>query len=107
MTTPSEHHFRTWDDSELFYRSWAGAVHPRRALILFHRGHEHSARWQESVDALGMEDLAIFAWDARGHGRSPGPRGSAESLSAVVRDVDVFVRHISEAHSIPMEEIIV
>lgn len=107
MTTPSEHLFKTWDDSELFYRSWAGSGQPRRALVLFHRGHEHSARWQEFVDSLGIEDLAIFAWDARGHGQSPGPRGSAESLSAVVKDVDAFVRHISATHAIPMEEIIV
>ena len=42
-----------------------------KALLLFHRGHEHSGRWQETVDSLNLDDVAIFAWDARGHGRSP------------------------------------
>ena len=35
---------------------------------------------------------AIFAWDARGHGRSPGERGDAENFSVYVRDLEVFAR---------------
>jgi alpha-beta hydrolase superfamily lysophospholipase/SAM-dependent methyltransferase len=80
---------------------------PHQALLLFHRGHEHSARWQETVERLALEDIAIFAWDARGHGRSPGERGSAENLSVVIKDVDTFVRHISETYQIPVENMVV
>ncbi len=25
-----------------------------KALLLFHRGHEHSGRWQETVDSLDL-----------------------------------------------------
>ena len=57
-----------------------------REPLRFHRGHEHSGRWQETVAALGMEDVAVFAWDQRGHGRSPGERGSAPDLATVIRD---------------------
>lgn len=81
----TEHTIKTWDGVELFYRAWvlpargtssAGQnVRPtNKGLLLFHRGHEHSARWQETVERLALEDIAIFAWDARGHGRSPGER---------------------------------
>ena len=103
----SEHTFTSWDGVRLFYRSWLPPVScPKKALLLFHRGHEHSGRWQETVDSLGLEDVAIFAWDARGHGRSPGERGAAESVAAVVRDVDDFVRHVAKEHQIPIEHMI-
>ena len=111
----TEHTFKTWDGIELFYRTWHGARAPSRgdarptnkALLLFHRGHEHSGRWQEVVDRLALEDVPVFAWDARGHGRSPGERGSAENLSVVIKDVDAFVRHISEQYQIPIENMVV
>src|SRR5215471_18417863 len=99
--------FTSWDGTELFYRSWIPNRATDKALLLFHRGHEHSGRWQETVDSLDLGDVAIFAWDARGHGRSAGDRGSAKSLHDVISDVDAFARHISETFGIPIENMIV
>ena len=99
--------FSSWDGTELFYRSWLPARPTDKALLLFHRGHEHSARWQETVESLGLKDVAVFAWDARGHGHSPGERGSAENLGAVIQDVEAFVRHVSKHHQIPVENMVV
>lgn len=104
---PTENTMTSWDGAELFYRAWLPASRTERALLLFHRGHEHSGRWQEMVDALALEDVAVFAWDARGHGRSPGQRGAANNFADVIRDVDAFARHISEQHQIPFENMIV
>src|SRR5205814_3989426 len=103
----SEHTMTSWDGTVLFYRAWLPRDSTDKALLLFHRGHEHSARWQETVERLALQDIAIFAWDARGHGRSPGERGSAENLSVVIKDVDAFVRHISETCRIPLENMVV
>jgi alpha-beta hydrolase superfamily lysophospholipase/SAM-dependent methyltransferase len=103
----TEHTFKTWDGVELFYRAWLPAKPTDKALLLFHRGHEHSGRWQEVVDLLALDDVAIFAWDARGHGRSPGERGSAENLMAVIKDTDAFARHVSERHGIAIENMVV
>ena len=103
----TERTFTTWDGAELFYRAWIPTTPTNKALLLFHRGHEHSGRWQEIVDSLGLDDVAIFAWDARGHGRSPGERGSANNLHDVIKDVDAFARHISKEHGILIENMIV
>jgi len=105
--TMTEYTMKTWDGVELFYRAWLPAQPTNQAVLLFHRGHEHSARWQDVVEWLQLEDTAIFAWDARGHGKSPGERGSAESLMAMVKDVDAFVRYVSQQHGIPVENMIV
>ncbi len=102
----AEHIMKTWDGTELFYRAWLPQEHPTKALLLFHRGHEHSGRWQQTVEALNLPDVAVFAWDARGHGRSPGERGAAKNLADVVKDVDAFARHVSQQHSIVFENMI-
>src|SRR6266404_1393156 len=103
----TEQFLQSWDGVELFYRAWIPAKPTDKALILFHRGHEHSGRWQETVDSLVLDDVAIFAWDARGHGRSPGERGAANNLLDVIKDVDAFARHISQQHGIAIENMIV
>jgi alpha-beta hydrolase superfamily lysophospholipase/SAM-dependent methyltransferase len=103
----TEHAMKSWDDAELFYRAWIPREATDKAILLFHRGHEHSGRWQQTVDLLGLKDIAVFAWDARGHGRSPGERGAANNLADVIRDVDAFARHISRDYEIPIENMIV
>jgi alpha-beta hydrolase superfamily lysophospholipase/SAM-dependent methyltransferase len=103
----TEHTFATWDGAEIFYRAWIPAEKTEKALLLFHRGHEHSGRWSEVVEMLGVDDVAVFAWDARGHGRSPGERGSAENFGMMVKDVDAFVRHVSEQYGFELPNMIV
>ena len=49
----------------------------------------------------------MFAWDARGHGKSPGERGDSPSFAASVHDVDCFVRHVAKEHGIKTENIAV
>jgi alpha-beta hydrolase superfamily lysophospholipase len=102
MRLAQEKQFTTHDGSTLFYRYWppAGTATAERAIVLLHRGHEHSGRLQHVVDELGLDDFAMFAWDARGHGQSPGARGDSPSFAALVRDVDRFVRHLSSTHAI-------
>jgi alpha-beta hydrolase superfamily lysophospholipase/SAM-dependent methyltransferase len=98
----------SWDGTELFYRAWLpNEKRAEKALLLFHRGHEHSGRWEETVDSLGLKGIAIFAWDARGHGRSPGERGAAGDLADVIKDVEAFVRQIADCHGISLENTIV
>lgn len=107
--TPDEKSFLTSDNTELFYRHWpaqeSGAI--RKVIVLFHRGHEHSGRLQHIVDELAMPDTAFYAWDARGHGRSPGQRGHSPSLARSVQDVDEFVRFAAADSQAALEEVIV
>src|SRR5579884_921321 len=94
------------DGTSLFYRAWLPAARATRAVVLFHRGHEHSGRWAQVVrDLADMPETAFFAWDARGHGRSPGERGYAEHFTTVAKDADEFVRHVCREYRIPMENV--
>src|SRR5687767_13109468 len=105
--TATEHKFQASDGVYLFYRAWSPAKESRRAIVLFHRGHEHSGRWQEFINRIALDDMWFFAWDARGHGRSPGERGYAECFGRMVRDADEFARHLSTQFQIPIENMAV
>jgi alpha-beta hydrolase superfamily lysophospholipase len=59
------------------------------------------------ADELNLPDFDIFAWDARGHGRSPGQRGHSPSFGASVRDVQTFIDHIRDTHGIAHEDMAV
>lgn len=102
----TECNFTSHDGAALHYRHWPAARESKRALLLFHRGHEHSGRWQETVAALGLDDFHIFAWDARGHGDSPGERGAARDIGVLIGDVDAFVRHVTDTHGIATEDML-
>ncbi|PAX78540.1 bifunctional alpha/beta hydrolase/class I SAM-dependent methyltransferase [Citrobacter sp. TSA-1] len=106
---PDERHFLTSDNTELFYRHWPAqeASSTPKVMVLFHRGHEHSGRLQHIVDELAMPDTAFYAWDARGHGRSPGQRGYSPSLARLVQDVDEFVRFAAADSQAGMTDVVV
>ena len=100
--------FTSHDGTELFYRYRpAASGRTDQAIVLFHRGHEHSARMMHVADELGLDDFAYFAWDARGHGMSPGERGDSPSLAASVADIQAFVDHIQASYGLSAENIAV
>lgn len=100
--TTGEGVFSSWDGTELFYRSWKPLVESDKALTLVHRGHEHSGRLDELFRRLQLNDYWGFAWDARGHGHSPGERGYAPTFDHLARDLDAFVKYVSRHYQIPV-----
>lgn len=115
MHNLTEERFSSFDNTEIFYRAWipsagsyAGADNAApRAVVLFHRGHEHSGRLLNLVKELDIPDCTIFAWDQRGHGRSSGERGFAPHFLDLARDVDSFLHEISKRYGIELRNIIV
>ena len=109
MREQQQHTFSTHDGVELFYRHWPATADagPRKAIVLFHRGHEHSGRIAHLVDELGLPDFDFFAWDARGHGQSPGERGDSPSFATSARDVQTFCDHIGATYGIDEENLAV
>ncbi|HCR1076849.1 TPA: bifunctional alpha/beta hydrolase/class I SAM-dependent methyltransferase [Enterobacter cloacae] len=100
--------FATSDGEALYFRHWpATEGKSKKVIVLFHRGHEHSGRLQHIVDELVMPDTHFYAWDARGHGQSPGARGYSPSLARSVQDVDEFVRFVAKDAQVNLENIVV
>jgi alpha-beta hydrolase superfamily lysophospholipase/SAM-dependent methyltransferase len=102
--------FHTADGTRLFYRHWEPiglrADAAPRALVLLHRGHEHSGRVANLVRDLGFTADHAFAWDARGHGHSPGERGEAPDFATLVEDLNAFVGHLHRQHGIAPQHMV-
>ena len=109
MHNNSEQTFITHDGTSLFYQHWASSQpdSEKKAILLFHRGHEHAGRMAHLIEELKLPAYDFFAWDARGHGKSPGERGDAPSFSACVKDIQYFVQHIAAEYNIQIHNIAV
>lgn len=109
--TAFESGFIAKDGTRLFFRAWAPVAPPSsrtaRALVILHRGHEHSGRITQLVERIGCREDWAFAYDARGHGHSPGARGEAPDFATLVSDLDAFVRYIAASYAIAIEDIVV
>jgi len=97
-------YFKSFDQGELLYRVWnyqAG----QRALIVLHRGHEHSERLQEMATDPHFADHSIFAFDLRGHGYTKEP--VSPIFMDYVRDLDSFVHYIGREYLVDSKDIFV
>ncbi|MGM8900149.1 alpha/beta fold hydrolase, partial [Psychrobacter sp. 1Y4] len=92
--------YNAYDGTAIYYRYWLTmpleeikeASQPLRQVILLHRGHEHSGRLAELGEQFAKAGYQVFAWDARGNGRSGGIKDHAESVTELERDLDGFVQ---------------
>lgn len=70
----AENRFAGAGGLELHCRSWRPETDPRAAVVLVHGVFEHSGRYANVVGRLVDDGYAVYGYDQRGHGSSPGPR---------------------------------
>ncbi len=107
--TETKQTFDGYQEIKLTYRSWQPKDNggSKKALIILHRGHEHSGRVRDIVDNVCPDEFWAFSFDSRGHGESPGPRGYAPSFTHLVKDLDLFVKFVSETYKIKTQDMLV
>lgn len=74
----------------------------KRVLLVLHGFGEHAGRYlhfPHFLDAYASGVDAVFAYDQRGHGRSEGLRGDAESFDALADDLDGMIRYVETRFS--------
>jgi alpha-beta hydrolase superfamily lysophospholipase len=80
---------------EIFWQAWL-PDNPRAVVIVSHGLGEHSSRYAPLARRFLERDLAVFALDHRGHGRSGGKRGHVLRFDEYLRDLDLFRRRVDE-----------
>lgn len=83
----------------LYWQAWLPVETPRAVVVLAHGGLEHGGRYAHVADRLTNANLATYALDFRGHGRSGGRAGQIERMSLLVDDLDRLIRLASKHHS--------
>lgn len=88
----TEDYFPTHDGLRLFWQRWQPDDPAKAALIIVHGVAEHSGRYGNLVEGLLPKGYALYAYDQRGHGRSPGRRGFIRSWEEYRSDLRAFIR---------------
>ena len=88
--------FKGADGLNLFYQSWHPEGGAEATLVIVHGLGEHSGRYQNVVNYLVPKGYAIYGFDNRGHGRSPGQQGYVNNFDKFVADVGAFVQMVSQ-----------
>ncbi len=92
----TEGHFKTRDGVTLLERRWDPEGERRGHLVLLHGYGEHCGRYGHVADALNRIGLAVYTYDQRGHGRSPGRRGYIRDFERLVDDLGDFLDHLGD-----------
>jgi alpha-beta hydrolase superfamily lysophospholipase len=66
---------RVLDDGTMSYRVLPAEGTPAAAVLFAHGFAESAMRHAATLEALAAAGIAAYAYDLRGHGRSPGSRG--------------------------------
>lgn len=79
----------------LFYQCWRPDERPKATLLIVHGIGEHSGRYMNLVNYFVPRGYAIYSFDHRGHGRSPGLRGHINKWAELRGDVQNFVQMVA------------
>jgi alpha-beta hydrolase superfamily lysophospholipase len=66
---------RVLDDGTMTYRVLPAEAAPAAAVLFAHGFAESAMRHAATLEAFARAGIAAYAYDLRGHGRSPGSRG--------------------------------
>ena len=74
----------------------------RGTLLLVHGLGEHAGRYAHVMAFLAQQGWAVLAYDQRGHGQSPGPRGGLPGADSLLTDLGAVVRQARQQHPGPL-----
>jgi len=94
-----ENTWRARDGAELFARGWLPAESPKAVIGLVHGLGEHSGRYQHVAAHFAQAGYAVYSFDLRGHGKTPGPRGHVSSIDQILQDIDLMLEKINQSHA--------
>ena len=82
---------------ELYYQAWLPLNHPPRAVLVnLHGLGDHSGLYPTIASYFPSRGIAVYAFDMRGNGRSPGQRAYLDSWEEYRGDLRAFVTRVRE-----------
>lgn len=71
----------------LYTESFTPAEAPRGVVLICHGYAEHCGRYHEVAHVIVQAGWAVFSYDVRGHGQSPGERGYIDRFATYLDDL--------------------
>jgi alpha-beta hydrolase superfamily lysophospholipase len=91
---PHEGRFLGAGGLSLFRRTWHPAGATKAVLINVHGLGDHSGLYPALVEHFTARGIAVYAFDLRGNGRSPGQRAYVERWDEYHEDLERFVAEV-------------
>ncbi len=91
MADMREGRFTTPDGIQLYYQAHLPVGKPSAVLLVVHGAGDHSGRYQGVFNNLLPQGIAVYCYDQRGYGRSPGQRGHINDWSEYRLDLRTFI----------------
>jgi alpha-beta hydrolase superfamily lysophospholipase len=89
--------FPGFDGFPLYYQVWLPAGDSRRAVVVnLHGLGDHSGLYPNLASHFPARAVALYAFDMRGNGRSPGQRAYLGSWKEYRGDLEAFVGRVRE-----------
>ncbi|ALF53505.1 lysophospholipase [Nostoc piscinale CENA21] len=98
MIDHSESIFRSIGEVDLYYQSWQPTSNIKAVLVIVHGLGGHSSKYNNIVQHFIPKQYAVYSFDLRGHGRSPGQRGYINSWAEFREDLRTFLELIQSQH---------
>ena len=83
---------KTTTIGDLYAEEFVPSAAPRGIVVVTHGYMEHCGRYREVDHVIVRAGWAALAYDVRGHGRSPGPRGHIDHFATYLDDLDRVLR---------------
>lgn len=83
--------FKSFDGLELYYQNWYPEGKAKAILVIVHGLGGHSDKYSNIVNYLTAKQYAVYSYDLRGHGRSPGQRGYINTWAEFRADLGAFL----------------
>lgn len=93
--------FDGFDGIQLSGKAWLAPVFDSNRVIVIHHGlGEHCERYTRLVEYFDGKNFSFFGYDARGHGKSGGRRGDAETIYDFVYDLEKFLHFVKSEYQV-------
>lgn len=87
-----ELNWKSSDGLDIFGQYWAPDGAPKAVICIVHGMGEHSTRYAHVANFFVSKDIAVIAYDHRGHGKSGGKRGHTPSYDLLLDGVDDLMK---------------
>ena len=86
----TEYQWKSFDGRDLYALQWPSNERPE-AVVAFVHGHgDHCRRYDDWFLQLTNRNIAVLAFDYRGHGRSQGRNGVIRRFDDLLKDVNLL-----------------
>lgn len=86
--------FEGFSGIQLYSQIWHPETPIQAVVVMVHGLGGHSGMFQPAVQYLVPQGYEVYAFDLRGHGRSPGQRGHVNTWKEFREDLRAFVQRV-------------